>query len=176
MKQLQKAFTLIELMIVIAIIGILAAVAIPACGDYVARAQVVEAFTLMDGVKTPLTELYTNTSIFQLGMRVFEIGGASGTSAITTGKYVESMHIPLSTTSLQADFKNTGVSSRLLAGGVSGGTPLSVHLYYNPIDGSWSCGNGTGGTGVEGATPVSSVTAVTGANPIPSNMLPKSCS
>src|SRR4030067_3784386 len=51
-------------MIVVGIIGILSAVAIPAYGDYTARAQAAEAFTLMDGLKTPLTELYTSNGGF----------------------------------------------------------------------------------------------------------------
>ena len=57
MKKVQQGFTLIELMIVVAIIGILAAVAIPAYQDYTARAQMSEAMTLASGLKTAVTEL-----------------------------------------------------------------------------------------------------------------------
>lgn len=56
MKQLQQGFTLIELMIVVAIIGILAAVAIPAYQDYTIRAQVSEGLSLAGGAKTAITE------------------------------------------------------------------------------------------------------------------------
>jgi type IV pilus assembly protein PilA len=61
-RALQKGFTLIELMIVVAIIGILAAIALPAYQDYTMRAQVSEAFVLTDGQKTPwLDNLQGNT-------------------------------------------------------------------------------------------------------------------
>lgn len=58
MKAVQKGFTLIELMIVVAIIGILAAVALPAYQDYTARAQVSELIALADGAKLAVTETY----------------------------------------------------------------------------------------------------------------------
>lgn len=57
----QQGFTLIELMIVVAIIGILAAIAIPAYQNYIARAQASEALTLMDGLKSTISEAISNT-------------------------------------------------------------------------------------------------------------------
>ncbi|HHN1668628.1 TPA: pilin, partial [Pseudomonas aeruginosa] len=59
MKAAQKGFTLIELMIVVAIIGILAAIAIPAYQDYTARAQLSEAMTLASGLKTKVSDIFS---------------------------------------------------------------------------------------------------------------------
>jgi type IV pilus assembly protein PilA len=79
-KSMQQGFTLIELMIVVAIIGILAAIAIPAYQDYVARAQVSEAFTLADGSKTAVAEACTQEG---------DCTGANPTTAGASGKYVD---------------------------------------------------------------------------------------
>ncbi len=177
MKNIQKGFTLIELMIVVAIIGILAAVAIPAYGDYTARAQAAEAFTLMDGFKTPLTELYTSSA-------QFEIGG-TGVTGITSGKYVESVKAGAGSGaagdfSVVSKFRDPGQGpSNKIAG-------LYVHMYYNPNTGAWSCNNGDGSsddtntiTSVDSTTPNPASNVVANAGPtstqIPTSILPKSC-
>lgn len=64
MKKVQSGFTLIELMIVIAIIGILATFAIPAYQDYVARSQAGEAYALADGYKTAVADVYMDEGNF----------------------------------------------------------------------------------------------------------------
>ena len=64
MKKIQAGFTLIELMIVVAIIGILAAIAIPQYQNYVARAQASEALSLSSGIKVAIAEYYNTTGDF----------------------------------------------------------------------------------------------------------------
>ncbi|EMS3157076.1 pilin, partial [Neisseria gonorrhoeae] len=90
MNTLQKGFTLIELMIVIAIVGILAAVALPAYQDYTARAQVSEAILLAEGQKSAVTEYYLNHGIWPENNA--SAGVASPASNIK-GKYVQKVEV-----------------------------------------------------------------------------------
>ncbi|MCL6045191.1 pilin [Neisseria meningitidis] len=128
MNTLQKGFTLIELMIVIAIVGILAAVALPAYQDYTARAQVSEAILLAEGQKSAVTEYYLNHGKWPGDNS--DAGVAS--SADIKGKYVQKVEV-----------NNGVVTATMLSSGVNKeiqGKKLS--LWAKRQDGSvkWFCG------------------------------------
>ena len=135
MKTLQKGFTLIELMIVVAIIGILAAVAIPAYQDYIARAQVSEAVSLLGSGKTGLAEYFADKAQWP--------SAASEVMGNTTGKYTGSIAIlsGSSTTgslSLEATMKTTGINTA-----ITGGTAM---LYTMDGGKNWECKPGVSAT------------------------------
>ncbi len=93
----QKGFTLIELMITVAIVGILAAVALPAYQDYTIRAQVSEGFSLAGGIQTAESEYYANNGSFAdlatlnitspTGKYITGIDATGGTTAAVTVTY-----------------------------------------------------------------------------------------
>jgi type IV pilus assembly protein PilA len=89
MKKLQQGFTLIELMIVVAIIGILAAIAIPAYQDYTIRAQVSEGLNLASGAKAAVSESFMDRGVLPAN----NVAAGMETNTNITGKYVVSVTI-----------------------------------------------------------------------------------
>ena len=90
MKKVQQGFTLIELMIVVAIIGILAAIAIPAYQDYTVRAQVSEGLNLGGGAKTAVTEYFQDRGTWPTNNTE---AGLDATPGNIKGKYVKSVTV-----------------------------------------------------------------------------------
>ncbi|EMT6994306.1 pilin, partial [Neisseria gonorrhoeae] len=114
MNTLQKGFTLIELMIVIAIVGILAAVALPAYQDYTARAQVSEAILLAEGQKSAVTEYYLNNGEWP------ENNGDAGVASPPTdikGKYVKEVEVKngVVTATMKSDGVNKEIKNKKLS-------------------------------------------------------------
>ncbi|HGO7376957.1 TPA: pilin [Neisseria meningitidis] len=128
MNTLQKGFTLIELMIVIAIVGILAAVALPAYQDYTARAQVSEAILLAEGQKSAVTEYYLNHGKWPAN----NSSAGVATSSKIKGKYVQSVTVANGV--ITAQMASSNVNNEIK------GKKLS--LWAKRQDGSvkWFCG------------------------------------
>ncbi len=144
-KQMQQGFTLIELMIVVAIIGILAAVAIPAYQDYTIRAQVSEGLSLAAGAKTAITESYLNTGTVPADRTA---AGMSATATDTQGQYVTQLAV--TTGEITVTYGNNANSK------INGMT--LVMTPYASADGSlsWQCSslsNGPAPTGTALSTP-----------------------
>ncbi|EMT9136464.1 pilin, partial [Neisseria gonorrhoeae] len=129
MNTLQKGFTLIELMIVIAIVGILAAVALPAYQDYTARAQVSEAILLAEGQKSAVTEYYPNHGKWPEDNT--SAGVASPADKIK-GKYVQKVEVAKGV--VTATMNSSGVNKEI--------KDKKLSLWAKRQDGSvkWFCG------------------------------------
>ncbi|HFC2856390.1 TPA: pilin, partial [Neisseria gonorrhoeae] len=128
MNTLQKGFTLIGLMIVIAIVGILAAVALPAYQDYTARAQVSEAILLAEGQKSAVTEYYLNHGKWPENNTSAGVASASDIK----GKYVKEVKVAKGV--VTAQMASTGVNKEIQ------GKKLSLWAKRENGSVKWFCG------------------------------------
>lgn len=156
MNKAQKGFTLIELMIVVAIIGILAAVAIPSYQDYIARAQVSEGVNLLGAIKTPVEEDIASAGLFPADTAALQALGIKD-----TGTYVASITVNTITNHATSGLATGGsVTVTYKAAGVSGDIAgLMLSITRDPTTGDWTCAGGDGAA----------------ATPVPDKFLPKNC-
>ena len=165
MNTLQKGFTLIELMIVVAIIGILAAVAIPSYQDYTGRAQVAEAVSLTSALKVGLAEAFADSGEWPAS--VDAIGGTK------TGKYVALITIasgaglPGVPVIVTATMKTTGVNRELQ------NAQTNTYAMASPDGTVWTCGEGPDVTSSSGSPSVTATSKAT--NTIAAKFLPSAC-
>jgi type IV pilus assembly protein PilA len=126
-----RGFTLIELMIVVAIVGLLAAIAIPAYQAHIAKSQLAEAFELVSSVKGSIADYYGQTS-------AWPSNGTAGIPAATSisGHYVRSVTVSNADGSITVTLQSTGVSDGLkgkdliFTPGVTTGSIVVIH---------WTC-------------------------------------
>lgn len=138
MKAIQKGFTLIELMIVIAIIGILAVIALPAYQDYTARAQVSEAISLMEGQKSAVVEYYADKG-------KWPTNNAQAGIAVATdikGKYVAQVAVGANG-ALTATMKNTDVNNDIKGKTVVLSPDVTGNAASSKGSFTWTCKKGT---------------------------------
>lgn len=146
MNKGQQGFTLIELMIVVAIVGILAAVAIPAYQDYTSRAKIVEPVELLRGLKTDVSDYYTSTGNLPT---LAELTAYAGPKT-TEGKFVST---------ITGDTAGIFIAEMRAAVGANINSTTVEFSFYTNSDGvlMHTCQGGTSGT------------------PVPTKYLPAEC-
>ena len=163
MKTLQKGFTLIELMIVVAIIGILAAIAIPAYQDYTIRSQVSEGLTLSADIKAGIAEYLAQTGSWPANL--VEVGLGSNPAA-KDARYVS--QIDVNTGTIQITY-GRDANSRIQ------GDRLDLQPMVN-LNGDvvWVCGNADDPANGN-ADPGDGTVSVDGATTVADKHMPASC-
>ena len=144
LRTAQKGFTLIELMIVVAIIGILAAVALPAYQDYTVRAKVSEIVLAASSCRTTVTEAVQSASTTMTATS-FPCDGGAASSAVNVSKYVKSISVDatgkITVIADGAAISQLGTNNNLTLVPLTNATTPLVAADFGKTIFAWRCGN-----------------------------------